>query len=209
MTEAGDVVKLKSNKIDNPSNPSEKLRRGDSIKTTKAGSREGAIGIKIKRKGEKTPDVGKVTPFKTVHEGKTELKITPGKTTKTYTPARELTGHKEYGKENAKNKDAAFIEEARKKKQDIAYDKDQKPYRAGVTTETSTPPKLSITTPKIRIAKVSSNKAVKPKKSAEEIRSENDKPTTRKLPRIAYLRNKDAKGGISKERGRKKSESGY
>ena len=75
---------------------------------------------------------------------------TPGKETKTYTSSRALTGDKRYGKEDPKNKDAAFIEEARKKKQDIAY-KDGKPYRAGTTTVTKEEGRF--TSPKIPIQK--------------------------------------------------------
>lgn len=68
---------------------------------------------------------------------------TPPKEKKEYTPTRALTGDKRYGKENSAGKDADFIEKARAKKQDIAYDKDKKPYRAGVTTVTKEPGKFT------------------------------------------------------------------
>lgn len=67
-----------------------------------------------------------------------QLGFKKGKETKEYTPARVLSGHKEYGKEDATKKDAAFIEEARAKKQDIVH-KDGKPYRAGHTKVTKEP----------------------------------------------------------------------
>lgn len=66
-----------------------------------------------------------------------------GKEKKEYKAERTLSGHPEYGKENASNKDAKFIEDARAKKEDIAY-KDGKPYRAGTTTVTKTPDKFSM-----------------------------------------------------------------
>ncbi len=72
-----------------------------------------------------------------------EITLTRGKEEKTYTPARELTGDKRYGKENPKNKDAKFIEDARAKKQDIAY-KDGKPYRAGNTEVKKSPDKVGV-----------------------------------------------------------------
>jgi hypothetical protein len=160
-----------------------------------------------KKKKSATADVGTVRPFKVEQVGKHELTFERGKTTKSYEAKRVHTGHPAYGKEDPSKKDAAFIEEARKKKQEIAYDKEGKPYRAGVTTETKTPDKIGITKTKIRI--VPAVKSVKPTMSAEEIRQKGGDQPKRKLIRVDYLRNKDAKGGISQERGRKKSKSGY
>jgi len=74
------------------------------------------------------------------------LSFKRGAETKTYTPSRALTGDKRYGKENAENKDADFIEDARAKKQDIAY-KDGKPYRAGVTTVKKDADKVDVQIP--------------------------------------------------------------
>lgn len=137
-----------------------------------------------KPKKKKKPEnaAGTVRPFKTELEGKTTLSVTPSKTTKTYAPARTHTGHPAYGKENPKNKDAAFIEEGRKKKQDIVHDSEGKPFRAGFTTEKTTPVKLTATTPKIKIIKPKAADTVKPKKSAEEIRGANAPGKTKANP---------------------------
>jgi len=162
---------------------------------------------KKKSNASTTADVGTVRPLKVETVGKHELTFERGKTTKHYESKRVHTGHAAYGKENPNNKDAAFIEEARKKKQDIAYDKDKKPYVAGETTTTKTPDKIGITKVKLRI--VPPKTPVKPTMSAEEIRQKGGAQPKRKLIRVPYLRNKDAKGGISQERGRKKSKSGY
>ena len=72
------------------------------------------------------------------------MTLTPGKEKTEYKEARVHSGHPEYGKENPNNKDAKFIEDARKKKQDIAYDKDNKPYKAGTTTTTKEKDKVAI-----------------------------------------------------------------
>lgn len=135
-----------------------------------------------------------------------------GKEKKTYTPARAFTGHAEYGKENPNNPDAKFIEDARKKKQDIAYDKDQKPYRAGVTTISKDPDKgfskLTIhkgsSTPGSSVTKVDVKEPV-----AGKMKQKFGIIPKRKIERVDYLRAKDAKGGISKERRRRKNESGH
>lgn len=76
---------------------------------------------------------------------KTEAELTfkRGSEERTYTPARTLTGDKRYGKENTKNKDAKFIEDARSKKQDIAY-KNGKPYRAGYTETKKNPDQVKV-----------------------------------------------------------------
>lgn len=170
------------------------------------------VGKPKKKKKTDTPVVkpaGGVRPFTVKSEGKTELSATPGKTTKEYTHARVHTGHKAYGKENPKNADPAHVHEARAKKKDISYDAEGKPYRAGHTTTKETPPKANITTPKITIGRVEKKESVKPKTPASEIRQKGGKPPVRKMIRVEYLRDKDAKGGISKERHRPKKEAGY
>lgn len=166
---------------------------------------------KKKKKPETSskPDPGKVRPFVVTGTGKHELKHERGKITKTYTAKREFTGHPEYGKDNPNKPDPKFIEEARSKKKDIAYDKDGKPYRAGVTTTKHDPDKISGTHHKIKIVRPKETVQVKPKKSTEEIRQQSDKPPVRKMERVKYLRAKDAKGGISNERNRPKKRSGY
>jgi len=70
--------------------------------------------------------------------------ITAGKEKSTYTPARAMTGDKRYGKESSSNPDPGFVQDARKNKQDIAFDKGGKPYRAGTTMTTSTPPRMNV-----------------------------------------------------------------
>lgn len=165
------------------------------------------VGKPKKKKNTAAPAAGGVRPFKVEPQGKTELTFERGKTTKTYTPKREFTGHKAYGKDNPSKPDPKFVEEARAKKKDIAYDKEGKPYRAGETTESKTPDKVSIVTPKLKISKVTTN--VKPHKSTEEIRQQNAPGPKKKMERVFYLRNKDSKGGISKEGRRPKKEAGY
>lgn len=71
------------------------------------------------------------------------MTVTPGKEKSEYKSTRVLSGHPEYGKEKASNKDAKFIEDARKKKEDVVY-KDGKPYRAGTTTTTKEKDKVAI-----------------------------------------------------------------
>lgn len=122
---------------------------------------------------------------------------TPGKTKKTYTSGRSLTGHKDYGKENPKNKDAKFIEDARAKKQDIAY-KDGKPYRAGYTTETReegtfTPGKIPIPKPTIKIKVTSSKPEQKPVK--KEVKATNKKSGKLKPMGMTYGTDSPKKGG--------------
>lgn len=70
--------------------------------------------------------------------------IAAGKESSTYKPARTHTGDTRYGKEDPGKADPRFVEDARRNKQDVAFDKEGKPYRAGFTTKTSTPPKMNV-----------------------------------------------------------------
>lgn len=108
-------------------------------------------------------------PGKKKNNGSKYPTYTEGKETKTYTPTRALTGDKRYGKENPKNADAPFIEKARSKKQDIAYDKSGKPYRAGVTTTTKEPGKFTAAKIGIEKPKINTKKpaATAPKKEVK------------------------------------------
>jgi len=83
-----------------------------------------------------------IDPPKKKVQSNVTLGFQKGSEKKEYTPTRVLSGHPEYGKESSSNKDAKFIEDARAKKEDIAY-KDGKPYRAGTTTVTKTPDKFT------------------------------------------------------------------
>ena|SRR6478672_733983 len=85
----------------------------------------------------------KVGPAPKEKSGGTEMKLTPGKETKSYTPARTFSGHPAYGKDNPSKKDPEFIEKARSEKKDIAYDKAGKPYRAGYTETKKEPDQVS------------------------------------------------------------------
>lgn len=80
-----------------------------------------------------------------------KLTHTRGKVKKTYTPTSVETGSEAYGKSGKGTKVAKLLSDARSKKQDIAYDDEGKPYRAGVTTETSEPPRLSVQIDKPKI----------------------------------------------------------
>jgi hypothetical protein len=135
---------------------------------------------------------------------KSEVKLgfERGKETRTYTPARALTGDKRYGKESPEKEDPKFIEDARSAKQDIAY-KDGKPYRAGFTSVTKEPDKFTTKIdvhPKISKIKVIEEDAPKAsnKKSAAEIRQTNGPGRKRRLKRVPWLPGQN-----------KRTESGY
>jgi hypothetical protein len=164
-----------------------------------------------KRKPKKKPKKGqaqapskirKVVYEDTTPAPKSEVKLgfERGKETRTYTPARTLTGDTRYGKENADSQDPEFVEDARKAKQDIAY-KDGKPYRAGYTSVSKEPDKFTTKIdvhPKISRIKVIEEDAPQPKKSAEEIRQSRGVGKKRRLQRVPWLPGKN-----------KRTESGY
>lgn len=85
------------------------------------------------------------SPGEEVQKGKkAEVKMTAtrGTTTRTYTPSTVETGHKAYGKPGGgTNKEMnKLIEEAREKKRDVtAYSSKGLHYKAGTTTEKTTP----------------------------------------------------------------------
>lgn len=133
-------------------------------------------------------------------DGGVSLAFKRGEEKKEYTPTRALTGDKRYGKENAANKDAKFIEEAREKKQDIAY-KGGKPYRAGVTTTSKQPDKVNVNIPvkKPNIAPVASK--VADKKPVDTKPAPTKKPSSAKSPgklkpmAMTYGTDSPSKGG--------------
>lgn len=127
-----------------------------------------------------------------------ELSIKPGKEKSTYTPARALTGDTRYGKEDASKKDAKFIEEARAKKQDIAY-KDGKPYRAGTTTTTKEKDQVSITIkndrPKIKNVPLTSSKPAEKKVEKKQVKSSGKSSGKLKPMAMTYGTDHPTKGG--------------
>ncbi len=128
------------------------------------------------------------------------LTFARGKETKTYTAARHLGG-KGYGSENPNKKDAAFIDEARAKKQDIAY-KDGKPYRAGVTTVTKAPDKIGFTQPKVKLTLVTekTKKVMPASKTAAEISAKGKKPGKTEANPVPWTKNQG--GGSGKSEGK-------
>jgi hypothetical protein len=135
-----------------------------------------------KKKKAKTVTTYKVEPGKTTT---VEPTFKRGKETKTYDKARTFTGLKDYGKENPNNKDAEFIEEARRKKQDIAYDKEGKPYRAGHTTVTKAADKFSADV-KVGIPKITKE---------EKVVYEEEKPKEKERPKIKKCPRDNQRGG--------------
>lgn len=119
-----------------------------------------------------------------------ELGFKRGAETTEYKAERTFTGNPAYGKESPKNKDASFIEEARAKKQDIAYDNEGKPYRAGQTTVIKKPDQFTTkikVTPDIRPVKiqmVSSGGS----KMADNIKSKTAMPKKRLPPTVSWLK---------------------
>ena len=98
-----------------------------------------------KKKGTATTVYRKEGPAPKKPQGSTvTTTIAGGKESSTYTPARAHTGDTRYGKENPGKADPKFVEDARRNKQDVAFDNEGKPYRAGFTTKTSTPPKMNV-----------------------------------------------------------------
>lgn len=142
--------------------------------------------------------------------GSSYPEYTPGKETKTYTSSRALTGDPRYGKENPKGKDAPFIEKAREKKQDIAYDKSGKTYRAGVTTVTKEPgkftaAKIAIDKPTIKLSK-SVTKPTKPTVTAKkEVKSTGSKKGKLKPMSMTYGTDSPKKGGGTSYKNKVKS----
>jgi hypothetical protein len=163
--------------------------------------------IRITRKERKTGmiDASKIPQVKTkvvaMHREKPMSEVhlghEVGKTKKTYTPADIRTGDERYGKESASKATPDFVKKAQGAKQDIVHHKD-KPYRAGHTTETSTPAKVKIkvrSTPSIHMHKTVPDNS----KTAAEIRAKGGNAGKRKLPHVDYLeklkRNKRTEAG--------------
>lgn len=147
---------------------------------------------------KKEPTVSQ-PPHMTIHRGKT---------TKTYEPADVRTGHKAYGKESSTKPTPEFIKKAQSEKKDIVH-KNGLPYRAGYT-KTHTEPDRVTSTISHSPGKLSMEKKEVYKSQAPVASSGNSGSLPkRKMPRVEWLRNKDSKGGISPERRRKKTESGY
>lgn len=120
-----------------------------------------------------------------------------GKTKKTYTPTDIRTGDSRYGKESASKATPDFVKKAQSAKQDIVHHKN-KPYRAGTTTEESTPAKVKIrikSTPAIHMHKQVPVTGT----PAAEIRQKGGSAKKRRLPHVPYLekvkRNKRTEAG--------------
>jgi hypothetical protein len=74
-----------------------------------------------------------------------ELTLSRGTEKRKYTPASVETGHKAYGKVGSGGKVKSMLDRARSAGVDVAHDTDGKPYRAGHTTVTKSPDKVSAT----------------------------------------------------------------
>lgn len=133
------------------------------------------------------------------------------KTTKTYTAEDARTGDKSYGRESLTKPTPGFVKQAQSEGKDIVK-KDGKNFRAG-RTDYSHDYKLNVpvSKPDVKALKVTPT----PTKSFSVIKKDKVAPAqkfgkipTRKMERVDYLRNKDAKG-ISSERRRPKKQSGF
>lgn len=169
----------------------------------------GTPKIRITRKERKTGmiDSSKVPAMKTkvvtMHKEKpsssVDLDFQRGKTTKTYTPSDVRTGDVRYGKEGS-GETPDFVKKAQAAKQDIVHHK-EKPYRAGFTTETKTPEKVSIrikSTPSIKMHQhVPQNLSTAAQ--GDGANSGGKRPGKRRLPHVDYLekvrRNKRTEAG--------------
>lgn len=169
---------------------------------------EVAPGKVATKRGSEVKGSSKTTSKFSGPPAKVTSGVAIGKTTKDYTPADVRTGHAAYGKESKTKPTPQFVKDAQAKKQDIVH-KGGKPYRAGFTTIKKEPDqfKMSVKTtmPKLE------------RKTTETVTVKNPKPKgsrgesfpKRKIPRVEFLRNKDAKGVTTGERKRKKTQSGY
>lgn len=128
------------------------------------------------------------------------LHFKKGKTKRSYTPASAETGHPAYGPVGSGRKVESMLSKARGAGQDIAYDADKKPYRAGYTKETKEPDQHSYEIPvsKPKMEGKLSVTPTTPKQSAESIRQKSGTPMKRRLPRVDWLKGKN-----------KRTESGY
>lgn len=133
-----------------------------------------------------------------------ELTFSRGKETKDYQSARAHTGDKRYGNENPKNKDAKFIEDARAKKKDIAYDSEGKSYRAGYTKTTKEPDKvgINIKKPDLSGVKIVESKKIEPKKEVKKSGKSGGKLKARAM---TYGTDDPKKGGGTKYKNKVKA----
>lgn len=111
---------------------------------------------KPKKKAIGTKLTMRVAPQKGSAVVEKEKVKSAGKETKTYTKAVAYTGDKRYGKDNPSAPQPKHVLEAQKNKQDISFDKEGKPYRAGFTTTKKSgpviqPAKIEIKKPKVSL----------------------------------------------------------
>lgn len=145
-------------------------------------------------------------PPKKKNNGSLSVEMTHQRGTEksTYTPATAETGHPEYGKTGSGSKVKIMLDKARERKEDIAYDKEGKPYRAGVTTVDKTPAKIGIKinhTPSIP-SRVKSKEelGVSPGPTSGKMKVTSGSTKKRRLPHVDYL---------EKIHKNKRTESGY
>ena len=157
-----------------------------------------------RKKPQKTKPRVRAVPGDVIKPGKKQeakLELKRGKETRKYSPIRELTGDPRYGKESPSNKDPDFVERARAAKVDVVR-KDGKPYRAGVTTVTKEPDKVSSkieVSSQIRKVQFAHADGTAP---AEQKRVKKISQPKRRLKRVDYLQGK----GYGRN---KRTESGY